>query len=107
MTRRLVTREQVQFAADRGWTAAHAAREFGFHRAAFSHAAKRHGIELPSRVLVHKKGGAKNAAPPSMILEVASNARVKAFSASPAAIERALQAQESLRSHCGDLVAKS
>ena len=77
-----ITREMLEKAKEHGWYVSFAAREFGVAHTSMNKACKRFGISLPK----HKfdpYGVAEK------IPEV-SNVKAKAWSASPAAIRRAL-----------------
>lgn len=82
--RRLITREMVLTAQKNGWTATDGARHFGFNRTAFAHAAIRFGITLHKHV---SPPGTKKPEP-----FVASETKVLAWSVSPAAIKKFLNA---------------
>lgn len=87
--RRLILREMVLTAARNNWTATDGARHFGFNRTAFAHAAIRFGITLHKHV---SPPGTKKPEP-----FVASETKVLAWSVSPAAIKRFLNAPRVVR----------
>lgn len=87
--RRLISREMVLTAARNGWTATDGARHYGFNRTAFAHAAIRFGVQL------HKHVSPPGTRKPLPV--VASETRVKAWSVSPAAIKRFLNAPRVVR----------
>jgi hypothetical protein len=79
-----ITYDMLRAAQAKGWTATLAGKNYGCHPTTISAACERYGVELQK--------GLKFAAPSAPVgdKEPESDARVKAFSASPDAIRRAL-----------------
>lgn len=76
MARRKITKDMLVAAQGRGWTISQTARQYEFDPTSISEACDRFEVTLP-RLWGKKKS-------------TASTTKVKAFSASPAAIERAM-----------------
>lgn len=83
MSRQKLTKDMIVAAQERGWTVAQTARQYSFHYSSIDEACQRFGIALPlanSYSTTHK----------ARIMAQVDDTKVKTFSASPAAIEKAL-----------------
>lgn len=83
--RKKITRDMIRSALDMGWSVSQTARHYGFHNSSIDAACQRFGIALP----MHKYSPALRSV--RAVGPKPSDVRVKAFSAKPAAIERALR----------------
>lgn len=81
MKKHKITAEMLRYAASKGWHQSLAARNLGFDHKSISAACERFGVSLP-----HHKFSPDRVANPGG----ASSEKRTAFSASPAAIKRAL-----------------
>ncbi len=83
------TPDMIHAALEKGWTVSQTARHYGTHPSSVSAAAARFGIALPM-----SKFSPQRVSPRRKDLPPPSEERVAAFSASPAAISRALRKVE-------------
>lgn len=81
------TPDMIHAALEKGWTVSQTARHYGAHPSSVSHAAVRFGIPLPKSKFSPTNVSERHIA-------LASDERIKVFSASPAAIARALNKLE-------------
>jgi DNA transposition AAA+ family ATPase len=82
MSRQKLTKDMLEAAAEKNWTLSQTARHYGVNTSTVSQACGKHGIVL----YIHHSTAYKN-----RMMAEASDEKVKAFSASPKAIQRALE----------------
>jgi hypothetical protein len=90
--RRLITRDMIQAAKDRGWHLTLTAEHYGMHRSSIAAACERFGIVLPMHPFSPQRISQKSKVWID-IVDGETKPKVK-LSASPAAVERTLQRLE-------------
>lgn len=90
--KRMITKDMIEACLAKGWAVSQAARHYGFHPKSIDAACERFGIALPMHPLSPQMPSIRRR--PIVVWEDNINdgeRRELAFSASPAAIERALK----------------
>lgn len=90
--RRVITRDMIQAAKDRGWHLTLTAEHYGMHRSSISAACERFGIVLPMHQFSPQRVSPKSKVWID-IIDGETKPKVK-LSASPAAIQRAIEDME-------------
>lgn len=91
MTRRTITRDMMEACLAKGWAVSQAARHYGFHPKSIDAACERFGIMLPMSIFSPQIPASVKV--PRSEVPIPKKKSNAVWSASPAAIERALRKQ--------------
>lgn len=87
--RRTISKDMLEAAARQGWSIAQTARHYGYHQSSINAACARHGVTLAMGLTSPNK-----VSPRRVDIPPPSTKRVKAFSANPVAIQKALESHK-------------